>query len=400
MTQDTIHFLTCGHVDDGKSTFIGRLLHDMGAIPQDQISGAMTNGKIDYSRLTDGLEDERSQGITIDVAYRYFRAGKRHYRIADTPGHLQYLRNMAVAATDSHCAFLLVDASHGVREQSLRHSKIAHFLGVKSFVIIVNKMDLIDYSEEKFREIEHIYREHIASWIDPIDMTFIPVSAIMGDNITKHSDNMPWYQGTDVLSYLLEFTPPVWQQGHVRFPVQNVIRITPTVRGYQGFVSGGDISIGDKLKIVHNHDDVTVTALYHSGQNVQKVTAGQSITLSVAEDKDISRGTVLASSASPAHYVDNFDADIIWLDYSENPVHDFSGLLKIHHQTETTSVIVHHYDGVIAKASVMTANPVASDIWDINPRTGLFLLIEAETQKVKAIGKVTADYSESLSVII
>jgi bifunctional enzyme CysN/CysC len=392
MTQDTIHFLTCGHVDDGKSTFIGRLLHDMGAVPQDQIAQAFVNGKLDYSRLTDGLEDERAQGITIDVAYRYFRDGARHYRIGDTPGHLQYLRNMAVAAVDCHCAFLLVDAVHGLREQSLRHSQIAAFLGVKSFVIVVNKMDLIDYSQEKFNTIVDQYEKALSAWGYDLDVTFIPVSALEGENITLKSEKMPWYTGQSILSYLRAFTPCVQEASAVRFPVQNVIRLSDTVRGYQGFLSGSEIKVGDALKVVNSDDTVTVSALYHSGKEVQVVKAGQSVTVSVQEDSDIARGVVLSTPENPPAQTDQFKAGLVWLEQNPEQADGFQGLLKIHHQTETAFLEVENLADPLITVSVTTANPVICDAWEKNPRMGLFLLIEPETEKVKAIGKIYPSY--------
>lgn len=395
MQNRMIRFITCGHVDDGKSTLIGRLLYEMGVIPEDQIAGATTNGVIDYSRLTDGLEDERAQGITIDVAYRYFHKDDRYYRIADTPGHVQYLRNMAVAAVDSDAVFLLVDALHGVRDQTIRHARIAAFFGVKHFVIAVNKMDLVEYAKGRYDEISEHFRKEMCDWKD-INITFIPVSAINGDNVTIRSSHMLWYQGPTVKEYLENFTPPALPKSAVRFPVQYVIRITDTVRGYQGTLSGDSIKIGDKLRVAATGDEVTITKLYHSGCEVGFAHPGQAITLVIAEDVDLSHGSLLCDPQKPAILSDNFHSEIFWLSMQEADKEAFQGILKIHHSAEMAEISVESFNGPIGKAETLTASPITFDPFAQNPRTGLFLLIEPETEKVVGIGKAIKDAKEAI----
>lgn len=384
--QRMLKFTTCGHVDDGKSTLIGRLLYELGVIPEDQASGAMVNGTLDYSRLTDGLEDERTQGITIDVAYRYFEIAGQHYRFADSPGHIQYLRNMAVAAVDSDAVLVLVDALHGVREQTLRHSQIAAFFGVKRLVVVVNKMDLVEFARGRFEEICAQFRDGMRGAAD-LQIDFIPVSALAGDNVSTRSARTLWYQGPTLREWVTQFALPAEATGPARLPVQGVVRITDTQRGYQGTLVGSSLRVGDVLHVADTGAKVTVHALYHSGAQVPQVNAGDAITVVVAEDVDVARGSFLCAANAPANRTDNFFADVFWMSNQEEGKAAFQGMLKLGHREEMAEIVVDSYRGPIGAAEVFTANPVVFDSFATQPRMGLFLLIEPETERVAGIGK-------------
>lgn len=391
VTRD-LRFLTCGHVDDGKSTLIGRLLFEIDAVPDDQLAGAMVDGKVDYSRLTDGLEDERAQGITIDVAYRYFRYGGRHFRIADTPGHVQYTRNMAVAAVGSDVAMILVDAPHGVREQTIRHSRIAALLGVKHFVIAVNKMDLADYSQKTFEDIEAHYRKAMAD-VQGVGLTFIPVSAIVGDNVVAKSEHMPWYKGVTLIDYLSTKEVELPAQNGARLPVQSMVRLGEE-RGYHGLLSGGSLNVGDVLSVARSNETVTIAELYHSGKAVAEVHAGQAITVVPVEDVDISRGAVLKPADQEMPVSDALLADVIWLDSSFADKETVQAIIKVHHREVQAEIEVtapaDGGDNPVAKTKVFTATPLSIDAFADNQQTGLFLIIWPETEATIGVGIITA----------
>lgn len=384
--RTTLHFLTCGHVDDGKSTLIGRLLYDVGAIPDDQAKGAMVNGALDYSRLLDGLEDERSQGITIDAAYRYFRFGGRHFRIADTPGHVQYVRNMAVAAANSDVALILVDAAHGVREQTVRHSKIAAFFGIRQFVIVANKMDLVGYSEERFKAIEADYRAKLAEYPD-IEFSFIPVSAVLGDNVAKKSASTPWYKGDSLMDYLAKVQVKAQQLQGVRLPVQSVIRFDDR-RGYQGMLNGGRVKTGDRLQVAGSTNTISISRIYHSGKQVEEVVAGQAVTLVTDDDVDIARGDVLYPAPAPINSSEVFVGSLLWLDPSFAGRGDVQCTLKIHNREEQVEVKQGAVNGPIIDVCIYAALSVPLDLYVQNRMTGLFMLIEMESEKTIGVGTI------------
>lgn len=387
--RQTLHFLACGHVDDGKSTLMGRLLYDIGVIPTDQVEGARVDGAVDFSRLTDGLEEERAQGITIDVAYRYFRYQGRHYRITDTPGHVQYTRNMAVAAANSDCALVLVDAAHGVREQTVRHSCIAGFFGIRDFVVAVNKMDLADYAEVRFREIEAQYRAVFNAEPQGVRLTFIPVSGLRGDNVLTRSAAMPWYKGPSLMEYLaaLEVEPP--SVLGARLPIQSVIRIGDT-RGYQGMLVDGAMKTGDQIGIAGSDATIRITALYHGGREVDEARPGQAVTLVTDAHADLSRGNVLYSLSAPVLCSDAFAARFLWLDPSYERQESVTGIIKIHHREEQAEVRVRRSDGLMLDAAIYTAASVPVDLYARHRRTGLFLMIDPETEHAIGAGTVTA----------
>lgn len=386
MSDRTIRIITCGHVDDGKSTLLGRLLFEMDVLPTDQIEAATENGVLDYSRLTDGLEDERTQGITIDVAYRYVRNGERYYRFADCPGHLQYLRNMAVAAPDGDIAILLVDASHGIREQTLRHAKIAAFFGIKDFVLAINKMDKISYSQETYNEIEKGFRQNMKDFTS-LNITAIPLSAIAGDNISSKSENTPWYKGKTLADYIADYSPRELSYDLPILAVQNVIRITPEERGYQGTLRGGKISVGDKLKTSDTHQIMMVQKIYHSSKEVQTANPNEAITIVIDIDVDLARGAVLYADKAIHHHSDYMEGGLVILDERYNEHDELAGLLKVGHKEVSSQIEIKRIDGPIKYSEIYTSMPVSYQGFTKIPELGLFILIEQGSEKVIAVGQ-------------
>lgn len=385
----TIRFLTAGHVDDGKSTLIGRLLHDIHVVPDDHIEAAKdADGNIDYSLFTDGLEDERRQGITIDVAYRYFRHEGCRYRIADTPGHLEYMRNMAVAAVASDVAVILVDAIHGIRLQTVQYSKIARFFGVRQFVVAINKMDAVDYSEECFNEIRDAYAEAFCGDDTVCYVHFVPVSAIEGDNIVAKSDKTPWFKGSTVLEYLQDAECHTHSNVSLRLPIQNVVKEGDT-RWYLGTLHGEAIKQGDRLVSVDSGQEVTVKEICHSGQKVEQGERRQAIAVSIEEDVDISRGSVLSRVDSPALATEGFYADILWLEKKYENKDTFQGMIKIHHCEEQAQISLEPSDSVLKPAFVNLARAISVDTYADNPHTGLFMLIDSYSERVVGVGTVS-----------
>lgn len=386
----TIGFLTCGHVDDGKSTLIGRLLYDIGVVPEDQIAAARgKDGALDYSLFTDGLEDERRQGITIDVAYRYFRHDGRRYRIADTPGHLEYMRNMAVAALASDIAVILVDAVHGVRLQTVQYSKIARFFGVRQFLLAVNKMDAVDYSEARFNEIRGRYISEFCEDDKECTVTCVPVSALAGDNIAEKSSHTPWYAGPTILEYLQNAELHTHANQNLRLPIQHVIKDEKGKRWYLGTLHGKALRVGDHLVSVDSRQSVTVSGIYHSGKPVEEAQRRQAIAVNVLEDVDLTRGSVLSRVDNPGPLGESFYADILWLDkkYEDKPA--FQGMMKTHHQEEQVQLDIKEAKGPLKTALVCLARPAAMDLYAENPYTGLFILIDSYTERAVGVGTVT-----------
>ena len=391
---NTIQFLTCGHVDDGKSTLIGRLLYDIGVVPDDQIEAAKDDdGKIDYSLFTDGLEDERRQGITIDVAYRYFRHDGCRYRIADTPGHLEYMRNMAVAAVSSDIAVILVDAIHGIRLQTVQYSKIARFFGVKQFLVAVNKMDAVEYSQDRFHEIQKAYLEEFENDDTECTVNFVPVSAIVGDNVANKSENMSWYVGPTVLEYLQRAERHTHTNESIRLPIQHMMKDEEGRRWYMGTLHGGSLKIGDKIVSVDSGQTATIDGLFYSGEHVEIVNRRQAVAVRVAEDIDITRGSVLALAEKDSEAGEAFYADILWLDKKHQDKETFSGTLKIHHEETQTQVTIKEDEtandnGPLKSGFVNLAKPIAVDVFESNPHTGLFILIDPYTELAVGVGTV------------
>ncbi len=383
-----LRICTAGSVDDGKSTLIGRLLHDSQAVYEDQIhsvkaaSKNRTAGPIDFSLFTDGLRAEREQGITIDVAYRYFATARRKFILADTPGHEQYTRNMATGASTADLAILLVDARHGVRDQSRRHARIARLLGITHFVVAVNKMDLVDFDRGVFDEISTEFGHLLAG----ASVHSIPMSALMGDNVIAPSDRTPWFDGSSLLEHLetVDVDMDVTRKPF-RFPVQLVSRPTHEFRGYAGKIDSGIVHRGDTITILPSGRTSKVTRIITYEGEIESAFAPMSVTLVLEDEIDISRGDMLA--AGPLHVGQRFDADIVWMDERAlDPKRVY--LLK-----HTTRVVTADVDrplslNEIGSAIVSTTRPLIFDRYQDNRATGSFILIDPATNFTAGAGMI------------
>lgn len=318
--KELLKFITCGSVDDGKSTLIGHMLYDSKLLFADQERAleleskvGSTDGNLDYSLLLDGLMAEREQGITIDVAYRYFTTDKRSFIVADTPGHEEYTRNMAVGASFADVAVILLDATKGVLVQTRRHTRICSLMGIRDFIFTVNKMDLADYSEMTFRRIESELKEFVRNF--PChSVTVIPVSATVGDNITGHSEKMGWYQGVPLLEYLEELELNTDRElEEFRMPVQRVSRPNHTFRGFQGQVEAGSIRVGDTITVYPSREQAVVARLLTAGEEAEEAVTGQPITVCLDKEIDCSRGCVIAKGHSP-ELGNLFQVTMLWMD--------------------------------------------------------------------------------------
>lgn len=317
-----LKFITCGSVDDGKSTLIGHILYDSKLLYADQEKAleldskvGSRGGAIDYSLLLDGLMAEREQGITIDVAYRYFTTDKRSFIVADTPGHEEYTRNMAVGASFADLAVILVDAKQGVLVQTRRHARICALMGIKYFVFAVNKMDLVDYSEDRFKEIT-AQIEELSSELSLASVQIIPVSATEGDNVTKRSDKMNWYDGPVLLSYLEDIdVSEKKQEDGFYMPVQRVCRPDHTFRGFQGQIESGSIAVGDEVITLPSNEHAKVKSILVGDRNADSADAGRPVTIQLDKEVDVSRGCVLTTVELPVSK--KFTATILWMDDQE-----------------------------------------------------------------------------------
>lgn len=322
-----LRFLTCGNVDDGKSTLIGRLLHDTQQIYQDQLSVLQTDSKrigtqgekLDLALLVDGLAAEREQGITIDVAYRYFSTEKRKFIIADTPGHEQYTRNMATGASTSSLSILLIDARKGIQEQTRRHSFISTLLGIRHLIVAVNKMDLVGYSQSVFEKIQRDYQQFAEQLPVDLNVWFVPISALDGDNIVSPSDNLPWYHGETLLSLLenVQVTQTAAEQP-LRFPVQYVNRPNLDFRGYSGTLSSGIIQVGQPIKVLPSGTTSTIKEIVTFAGNQSSAIAGEAITLVLSDEIDISRGDLIVAENEHLLASQHALIDVVWM--SEQPL--------------------------------------------------------------------------------
>ena len=318
--KSLLRFITCGSVDDGKSTLIGRLLYDSKMIFEDQLDALERDSKkqgtqgenIDFALLVDGLAAEREQGITIDVAYRFFSTDKRKFIVADTPGHEQYTRNMATGASTADLAILLIDARKGVLTQTRRHSFIASSLGIRKLVLAINKMDLVDYDQAVFEKTRRDFFEFSEELASGIEIQAIPMSALEGDNITGPSSNTPWYDGPSLMEYLE--TVPVDDarlSAPFRMPVQWVNRPNLDFRGFSGQVASGSIKPGDKIKTLPSAKETTIERIVAHGGDLTEAIAGQSVTLTFADEVDTSRGDVICIASDPAEVADQFQARVL-----------------------------------------------------------------------------------------
>src|SRR5690606_7250493 len=320
--KSLLRFITCGSVDDGKSTLIGNLLYQSKMLFDDQLASMESDskkwgtqgGEIDFALLVDGLAAEREQGITIDVAYRFFSTDKRKFIVADTPGHEQYTRNMVTGASTADVAIILVDARHGIQTQTRRHSYLVNLLGIRKVVLAINKMDLMDYAEVRFRRIEQDYLE-FAKQIGLDDVTAIPLSALKGDNIIEPSAQMPWYNGPTLMHFLetCEVDATQAQLQPFRMPVQGVLRPDLNFRGFTGMIASGQIRPGDRIRVQPSGRESTVARLVNMNGDLPIAVAGQNATITLADEIDISRGDVISTADSPAETADQFECDVVWM---------------------------------------------------------------------------------------
>ena len=319
---DTLRFITCGSVDDGKSTLIGRLLYEAQLIFEDQVASLQNDSKkmgtqggaIDFALLVDGLASEREQGITIDVAYRFFTTERRKFIVADTPGHEQYTRNMVTGASTADVAIILIDARLGVLPQTCRHSMICATLGIQKVVVAINKMDLVEYSQETFSRILNDY-SNFASQLQFNEIKAIPISALKGDNIIEQSSHMHWYQGPTILGYLETVDSRLSRiNGPLRFPVQWVNRPNPDFRGYSGTVESGIVEVGQSIKVLPSDVTAKVKDIVLFENRLPKAKAGQAITLTLDTEIDVSRGDVIAALDAPCEVADQFEVKLVWMD--------------------------------------------------------------------------------------
>jgi bifunctional enzyme CysN/CysC len=385
--KSMLRFITCGSVDDGKSTLIGRLLYDSKMIFEDQLASLEADSKklgtqgqeIDFALLVDGLAAEREQGITIDVAYRFFATEKRKFIVADTPGHEQYTRNMVTGASTADLAVILIDARQGILTQTRRHSYLAHLLGIQHIVLAVNKMDLVDYDQARFDEIVGQYRE----FADDLGMkafTAIPLSGLAGDNVTQNSDNMPWYQGSALLPHLesVELQQEAAQAASFAMPVQWVNRPNLDFRGFSGLIATGRVAPGDAIRVVPSGKNARVKSIVTMAsdgtlQTLEAAVAGQSVTLTLDTEIDCSRGDIIAAADNAPAVADRFEATLIWMD-EEALLPGRSYEMKIGTQTVAASVQTPKY-----QVNVNTMEHLASKTLELN---AIGVVEIATTQKI------------------
>jgi len=366
--KSLLRFITCGSVDDGKSTLIGRLLYDskrlfddqLAALERDSKKHGTQGGELDFALLVDGLAAEREQGITIDVAYRFFQTKKRSYIIADTPGHEQYTRNMVTGASTADAALLMVDARKGLLTQTRRHSYLVSLLGIRHLVLVINKLDLVEYSREIFDQIAGAYQE-FAGQIGT-EFQAIPVSALKGDNITTRSGNTPWYHGPTLLEHLdsIEVDHERAQRGPFRMPVQWVNRTDADFRGFSGRIVGGRVAPGERIRVLPSGRESTLARIVSKDGDLDRAVAGQSVTLTLADEIDISRGDVLVASDAPALIANQFEAHVVWM--GDEPMLPGRGYwLKIGAKTVGASVAAPKY-----KVNVNTLEHLAAKNLELN----------------------------------
>jgi bifunctional enzyme CysN/CysC len=420
--KSLLRFITCGSVDDGKSTLIGRLLYDSKMIFEDQLAALEADSKrlgtqgqeIDFALLVDGLAAEREQGITIDVAYRFFATEKRKFIVADTPGHEQYTRNMVTGASTADLAVILIDARKGVLTQTRRHSYLAHLIGIRNIVLAVNKMDLVDYSRERFDEIVADYRQFATS-IGIADFLAMPISGFKGDNITAPSPNTPWYEGPPLIGHLetVELDSTIDQAKPFRLPVQWVNRPNLDFRGFSGLIATGSVKPGDPVRILPSGKTSTVSRIVTLDGDLDEAVAGQSVTLTLADEVDCSRGDVIAIADNPPQVADQFEATIVWMaDEAMLPGRPY--WLKLGTQTVTASIQHPKYQvnvntmehlaaktlelNAIGVANLSTDKPLIFEPYTDNRDLGGFILIDKISNATVAAGMLHFSLRRSQNV--
>ena len=412
--MELLRFTTAGSVDDGKSTLIGRLLYDSKSIFEDQLEAIKNSSKnrgdqeVDLALFTDGLRDERSQGITIDVAYRYFATPKRKFIIADTPGHIQYTRNMVTGASTANLALILIDARNGIVEQTLRHSYIASLLQIPHILVCVNKMDLVNYDKDVYEKIVDDYQKFSAK-LDVKDIQFVPVSALNGDNVVKRSKNMDWYQGGTLLNSL-ETIHIGSDYNHIdaRFPIQNVLRPQTSefhdYRGYAGRVASGVIRKGDKVKVLPSGFTSTIKEITTFNGELNEAFPPMSVAVQLADDIDISRGDMLVREGNQPTVTQDVTAMIVWM--GETPLQLGKKYILMHTTNEVKTIVKSIQYKVdistlkrneedkqiakndIAKVTVRTTKPLFVDSYRTNRATGSFILVEEGTNGTVGVGMI------------
>lgn len=414
LDMELLRFTTAGSVDDGKSTLIGRLLYDSKSIFQDQIealeraSKNKGNGEADLALLTDGLRAEREQGITIDVAYRYFATPKRKFIIADTPGHIQYTRNMVTGASTANLAIILIDARHGVIEQTKRHSYIASLLQIPHIVVCINKMDLVDFKEEAFSKIKKQFKE-ISHKLDVKDIDFIPISALKGDNVVERSENMLWYEGATLL-HLLEnvYISGDYNHSDARFPVQYVIRPQTDefhdYRGYAGRIDGGVFKRGDTVKVLPSGFESKIKSIDTLNESLDIAFAPQSVSITIEDDIDISRGNMIVKSNNLPQQSQDITVMVSW--FNERPL-QVRGKYALKHTTNEVRCMIKEIDfkmdinsldrnfedkdikmNDIARVKLRTTQPLFFDAYKKNRYTGSFILVDEVTNETVGAGMI------------
>jgi sulfate adenylyltransferase large subunit len=388
LSKDLLRLATAGSVDDGKSTLIGRLLHDARGAYEDQLKSVRrADGVIDFALLTDGLRAEREQGITIDVAYRYFATAKRKFILADTPGHVQYTRNMATGASTAELAIILVDAKRGLTDQSRRHASIAALLGIRHFVIAVNKMDLVNFEYGVFDSVYRDFKPFLDS-LGIVEPYFLPMSALLGDNVVEPSANMPWFVGAPLLEHLesIEVEKPV--DAAFRMAVQRAVRPDQTFRGYAGQIASGVIRPGDEIFALPSGRRSRVKRIVTYDGDLEIAHAPLSVTLTLEDEIDISRGDMLSAGTEPQN-ARSVEATVVWFDATPlDPSKEY--LLK--HTTQTIRARI-ETDGAlkmndIGEVRISLAQPLFFDAYKSNRTTGSFILMDRETNATAAAGMI------------
>ena len=410
--KSLLRFITCGSVDDGKSTLIGRMLYESQMLFDDQLSALKNDSKklgtqgdeIDFALLVDGLAAEREQGITIDVAYRFFSTDKRKYIVADTPGHEEYTRNMATGASTADVAIILIDAKQGVLTQTRRHSFIVSMVGVKKVLLAVNKLDLVDYSEDVYRQIVSDYSDFAESALDIESITAVPISALLGDNVVERSENTPWYNGETIMQYL-ENTEVQNQrkQASFRMPVQWVNRPNPNFRGFSGLIASGETKIGDKVRLHPGGKESTIESIVTWEGELQQASAGQSVTITLNDEIDVSRGDIIATPTDPCGESDQFQSRILWMSadamipgrqyiFKSNTQSATLTLGKLKHRIEVNTL--NHLPAKtlelneIGVCNISLDKRIAYDSYDNNQTLGGFIVIDRLSNNTVGMGLI------------
>ncbi|EDQ01543.1 sulfate adenylyltransferase subunit CysN [Shewanella benthica] len=408
--KDMLRVLTCGSVDDGKSTLIGRLLFDSKMIFEDQLAAIVKDSKrfnttdepFDLALLVDGLQSEREQGITIDVAYRYFTTEQRKFIIADTPGHEQYTRNMATGASNCDLAIILIDARHGVQVQTKRHSFICSLLGIKHVIIAINKMDAVDYDQAIYQNIKQEYRE-FSTQLGFTDVRFVPISALKGDNVVNESSKMIWYPGSTLLKLLNTVSVAQDKSESFRFQVQYVNRPNLDFRGFCGTLASGEIRVGDTVVVLPSNKETRIKSIVTFDGDLDQASAGQAITLTLEDEIDVGRGDMLVRPHDKPHSLSNFEADVVWM--TDEPLCvDREYAIKvgsksvygyvdaINHKIDVNTLEKQEAQQLelneIGNCNFAVTEPVQFDAYDVNRATGAFIIIDRLTNVTVGAGMI------------